>query len=90
MNKHDAVRAVAEKADISIKDASKFLNSFVKVAIKTMAKGEEVTLVGFGSFLRVERSARTGRDFKTGKNMDVPAYKTVRFKPGKGLKDAVI
>ncbi|GHT97614.1 DNA-binding protein HU-beta [Alphaproteobacteria bacterium] len=90
MNKHDLMKAIAEKTEFSQGNVEKFLNGFVKVVTETLAKGEEVTLVGFGSFSRVERSARTGRDFKTGESTTVPAYRAVKFKPGKNLKEAVV
>ncbi|GHT94554.1 transcriptional regulator [Alphaproteobacteria bacterium] len=90
MNKQGLVKAIAEKTEFSQGDVGKFLNGFMKVVSETLANGQEISLVGFGSFSRVERSAREGRDFKTGKSINVPAYKAVRFKPGKGLKDAVI
>ncbi|GHT95499.1 DNA-binding protein HU-beta [Alphaproteobacteria bacterium] len=90
MNKSELVKAVSEKTELSQGDVEKFLNGFMKVVIETLANGQEISLVGFGSFSRVERSARTGRDFKTGESTTVPAYRTVKFKPGKNLKDAVI
>ncbi|GHU20050.1 DNA-binding protein HU-beta [Alphaproteobacteria bacterium] len=90
MNKHDLVKAIAEKTEFSQENAEKFLNGFVKVISKSLAQGDDVSRVGFGSFSRAERSARTGRDFKTGKSTAVPAYRTVKFKPGKNLKEAVV
>ncbi|GHU12108.1 transcriptional regulator [Alphaproteobacteria bacterium] len=90
MNKEGLVKAVSEKSDLSLKDASRFLNGFMKVVSETLANGQEISLVGFGAFSKVERSARAGRDFKTGESINVPAYRVVKFKPGKGLKDAVI
>jgi DNA-binding protein HU-beta len=89
VNKQDLVKTIAEKTGLTQGDAAKFLDSFVKVTIETLAKGEEISLVSFGSFSRVERSARIGRDFKTGKSINVTAHRTVRFKPGKGMKNAV-
>ncbi|GHT93316.1 hypothetical protein FACS1894122_08360 [Alphaproteobacteria bacterium] len=68
MNKQGLVKAIAEKTELSQGDVEKFLNSFIKIAIETLANGQEISLVGFGSFSRVERSARTGRDFKTGES----------------------
>jgi DNA-binding protein HU-beta len=72
-----------------MKDGEEFLQAFVEVVEKALAEGDDVALVGFGTFSVAERSARIGRNFKTGKAIQVPASKTVKFKPGKNLKDAV-
>ena len=84
MNKTEFVRAMAEESGLSIKDAGIALD-----AKKVLISGEGVNLIGFGSFEVAERSARPGRDFKTGKMINVPASRTVKFKVGKTLKDAV-
>ena len=54
-----------------------------------MKKGEDVAIIGFGTFSVAERAARTARNFRTNELIDVPASKTVKFKVGKGLKDSV-
>ncbi len=89
MNKTEFVRAVAEESGLSIKDAGVALDAFMEVTKKVLVSGEGVNLIGFGSFEVAERSARPGRDFKTGKMINVPASRTVKFKVGKTLKDAV-
>ena len=89
MNKGELVKAISEKSGSTIKDAAKFLDSFVETVTEAMKKGEDVTLVGFGTFSVANRAERTGRNFKTGKNIQIPASKSVKFKAGKTLKDAV-
>ncbi len=89
MNKIEFVRAMAEESGLSIKDAGAALDAFMEVTKKLLVSGESVNLIGFGSFEVAERSARPGRDFKTGKMISVPASRTVKFKVGKTLKDAV-
>ena len=89
MNKTEFVRAISEKAEMTIKDSEKFLNTLIEVITKTLKKGDEISLVGFGSFSIVKRSARAGMDFKTKKAIKIPASKGVKFKAGKTLKEAV-
>ncbi len=89
MNKTEFVRAMAEEAGLSIKDAGGALDAFMEVTKRLLVSGESVNLIGFGSFEVAERSARPGRDFKTGKMINVPASRTVKFKVGKTLKVAV-
>ncbi|MDR2107612.1 MAG: HU family DNA-binding protein [Holosporaceae bacterium] len=89
MNKTDLIKSVSEKAGLTIKDTALFLDAFIKTAEKTLSKKEDIVLVGFGTFSVTERSARMGRNFKTGKSIKVPASKSVKFKPGKTLKDLV-
>jgi DNA-binding protein HU-beta len=89
MNKTEFVRAMAEESGLSLKDAGAALDAFMEVTKKVLVSGEGVNLIGFGSFEVAERSARPGRDFKTGKMINVPASRTVKFKVGKTLKDAV-
>ena len=84
MNKTELIAAVAEKAELSKKDAEKAVKAF------TDAVAEElVQLVGFGTFEVAERAAREGRNPKTGNAMPIPASKTPKFKAGKALKDEV-
>ena len=89
MTKTDFVKAIAEKAEISIKDADKFLNAFIGVVTENLKKGVDISIIGFGSFSVAERSARKARNFQTGKLMEIPASKSVKFKVGKTLKDCV-
>lgn len=89
MNKTELVAAMAEKAEISKKDAEAALKAFTEVVAEELKKGEKIQLVGFGTFEVSERAARTGRNPQTGKEMKIPASKAPKFKAGKALKDAV-
>lgn len=89
MNKSELVKAISEKSGSTVKDAEKFLNAFVETVTESMKKSEDVALVGFGTFSVADRAARTARNFKTKEIINVPASKTVKFKVGKSLKDAV-
>ncbi len=89
MNKMELVSAIAEKAEISKKDADKALKAFTDVVTEEMKKGGKVQLVGFGTFEAAMREARTGRNPRTGENMDIPASRVPKFKAGKALKDMV-
>jgi len=90
MTKAELVEKMAKDAGISKAAANKALDSFgdsVKKALKK--KAGKVTLVGFGTFSKVHRNARKGRNPQTGATINIKASNTVRFKPGKVLKDAV-
>ncbi len=89
MNKSELVKAISEKSGSTVKDTEKFLNAFVETVTESMKKGDDVALVGFGTFSVAERAARTARNFRTKEIIDVPASKTVKFRIGKSLKDAV-
>lgn len=89
MNKTELVAAMAEKAEISKKDAEKALKAFTDVVADELKKGEKIQLVGFGTFEVSERPAREGRNPQTGKAMKIAASKAPKFKAGKGLKDMV-
>jgi len=89
MNKADIISAVAERSEISKKDAEKVVNAFVDMLTDALVQGEKVQLVGFGSFEVKERAARIGRNPRTKESIEIPASKTPVFKPGKALKDAV-
>ena len=89
MNKSELVSAMAEKTEMTKKDADKALVAFLEVVTEELAKGGKVQLVGFGTFDVAARAAREGRNPQTGKPMTIPASKAVRFKVGKSLKDAV-
>jgi DNA-binding protein HU-beta len=83
MNKSELVRAISEKSGSTIKDSEKFLDSFVETITEAMKKNDDVALVGFGTFSVAERAERIGRNFKTGKNIQIPASKSVNSKQGK-------
>ena len=87
MNKTELIAAVAEKAEISKKDAEKAVKAFTDAVAEELAKGGKVQLVGFGNFEVSERPAREGRNPRTGETMTIAASKTPKFKPGKALKD---
>ena len=89
MNKTELVAAMAEKAELSKKDAESALKAFVDVVTDELKKGEKVQLVGFGTFAVKERAARTGRNPQTGKEITIAAAKVPSFRAGKALKDAV-
>lgn len=89
MNKVELVTAVAEKAEISKKDATKAVSAITEVIKESLSKGDSVQLVGFGTFKVVDRAARTGHNPKTGEKIEIPAKKTPKFTAGKKLKDAV-
>ena len=89
MNKTEFIAAIAEKAELSKKDAEKALKAFTDVAEEELKKGEKIQLVGFGTFEVSERAAREGRNPQTGATMKIEACKVPKFKPGKALKDAV-
>ena len=89
MNKTELIAAVAEKAELSKKDAEKAVKAFTDVVSEELVKGGKVQLVGFGTFDVAERAAREGRNPQTGEAMPIPASKAPRFKAGKALKDAI-
>ena len=89
MNKNELIEIIAQSADISKNAASRTLDAFVDSVTKSLQEGEDVVLVGFGSFTTSQRAARTGRNPQTGDAMQIPAATVARFKAGKKLKDAV-
>ena len=89
MNKSELVDHIADKADLSKAAATRALTSVIDAVTKTLKKGGTVTLVGFGTFSVTKRAARTGRNPRTGAALKIKAAKVPRFKPGKGLKDAL-
>jgi len=89
VNKTELVEHIAGKSDISKAAATRALASIIDAVKKTLKKGDTVTLVGFGTFSVSKRAARTGRNPRTGAPLKIKAAKVPRFKPGKGLKDAL-
>lgn len=89
MNKSELIDAVAEAADLSKASAEKAVNAVLGSVTSALQSGDQVTLVGFGTFLVRERAARTGRNPQTGESMNIAASKAPAFKAGKALKDAV-
>ena len=89
MNKTELIAAVAEKAELSKKDAERALKAFTDVVSEELVKGEKIQLVGFGTFEVAEREEREGRNPKTGEKMMIAASRSPKFKAGKALKDMV-
>lgn len=89
MNKADLITAIAEKGELTKKDAEKAVNAFVSVVTETLAAGDKVQLVGFGTFEVRERNERKGRNPQTKEEIVIPASKAPVFKAGKALKDSV-
>jgi len=89
MNKGELIEAVAAAADLSKADATKAVEAFVDSVTRALKKGEQVSIVGFGSFSVKDRAARQGRNPKTGETINIKASRVPGFKAGKALKDAV-
>ena len=89
MNKTELVASVAEKAELSKKDAEKAVAAMLESVEGALKAGDKVALVGFGTFEVKERAARTGKNPRTGEAVKIPAARVPVFKAGKGLKDAV-
>jgi DNA-binding protein HU-beta len=89
MNKGELVDKIAEKSDVTKKEADKVLTAAVDVIMEAVSSGEKVTLVGFGSFERRDRKEREGRNPKTGETMVIPATKVPAFSAGKQFKEMV-
>ena len=89
MNKSDLIEAMADSADISKAAAGRALDGLLDAITASVKKDDPVSIVGFGTFLLRERAARTGRNPKTGKTIEIAASKTPAFKAGKAFKDAV-
>lgn len=89
MNKNDLVAAVAESAGLSKSDAAKAVDAVFDAIAASLKKGQEVRLVGFGTFAVAKRAASEGRNPRTGEKINIPASTRPKFSAGKGLKDAV-
>jgi DNA-binding protein HU-beta len=89
MNKAELIDGIAAGSGLTKVDAKKALEAFVKVTSDALAAGDRISLVGFGSFSVTEKSARTGRNPQTGKEIDIPARKVVKFKAGAELSGVV-
>ncbi|MBN3885582.1 MAG: HU family DNA-binding protein [Nostoc sp.] len=89
MNKGELVDAVAAKTNITKKQADEVISAFLSVVTEAVANGEKVTLIGFGSFERRDRSEREGRNPKTNEPMTIPATKVPAFSAGKQFKEKV-
>ena len=89
MNKGDIIEKVARNCEMTKATAEQVLASILDTITKAVAKGDKVTLVGFGTFSVTKRAAREGRNPQTGKSLQIPAKKVVKFKAGSKLVDAV-
>ena len=89
MNKKELVAAVAERSELTHAAAERVLDAFTEAVSEALSKGEEVSVVGFGSFTVKERAARSGRNPRTGEAIAIPAGRAPVFRPGKGLREAV-
>ena len=89
MNKAELIAAVAEKTGLSKKDTEAAVSASLEVITESLAQGEKVQLVGFGSFETKARAARIGRNPRTKEEIKIPASKLPVFKAGKALKDTV-
>ncbi|MBC7005599.1 DNA-binding protein HU-beta [Photobacterium sp. BZF1] len=89
MNKTQLVDKIAENADISKASAGRALDAFIDAVSESLKDGDQVALVGFGTFSVRERAARTGRNPQTGEEIQISAAKVPGFKAGKALKDSV-
>lgn len=89
MTKAELIVNVAEKAGLDRRKAEKAVNAFVDTVKQALVEGDKVQIIGFGTFENRERSARTGRNPRTGEKIEIPASKLPSFKAGKALKEAV-
>ncbi len=89
MNKAELVEEVANQTGLTRKASRETIDAMISVVTDALAREEKVTLVGFGTFQVRERKARRGRNPQTGETIQIAAKKVPRFKPGKGLKEAI-
>ena len=89
MNKSELIEVIAKQSDISKAAAGRALDAAIVAIKQSLKKGNDVTLVGFGTFSVGKRAARTGRNPRTGDAIKIKAAKVPKFRPGKALKDAV-
>ena len=89
MNKQELIEAIAEKSHTSKSDSKKMLDAFLETVTETLAHGDSVQLIGFGTFKSTERKARSGRNPRTGETVTIPAKRVPAFTAGNALKEAV-
>ena len=89
MNKSELIDAIAAKSGVSKADAGKIVDAFVETVVEKVSKGEEVRLIGFGTFGISERAERTGRNPRSGDQIKIPACKAPKFTAGAQFKAAV-
>lgn len=89
MNKSQLIDVMAAKAGLTKADAKKALDAFIEATGEALKSGDRIALIGFGSFSITKRSARTGRNPQTGKEISIPAKSIIKFKPGSELADSI-
>lgn len=89
MNKTEMIKAIAERTELTKIDSAKVLEAFQDTVKETLAAGEKIQLVGFGTFETVERAGREGRNPRTGESMYIEKSISPKFKPSNALKEAV-
>lgn len=89
MNKAQLIEAMAMAANVTKTDAENCLNSAIDTIKKSVKKGDDVTLIGFGTFTKAKRKARMGRNPQTGKEIKIPASIAPKFRPGREFKEAL-
>lgn len=89
MNKAELVSAISTRTKLNKVQVENYLNCTLEIIQKMVSQGEEVKLVGFGTFCKTERKPKTGRNPKTGQTYKIPTTQVPRFKPGKDFKDLV-
>lgn len=89
MNKAQLIEAVANNTEMTKTNTEMVLNNALEMIKKAVKKGDDVTLIGFGTFTRSKRKARMGRNPQTGKEIKIPAMNVPKFRPGREFKDTV-
>lgn len=89
MNKNEFVTAISEKSGFTKKDSGEMLDAIIEVVTESLAEGQEISILGFGKFSVSHRAATTGKNPQTGEPIKIAARNQAKFKPGKGLKDAI-
>lgn len=89
MNKAELIDAVSAKSGLTKADTDRAIKALIDTVSETLAKGDQIALVGFGTFLVRERQARSGRNQRTGETISIESAKIPAFKAGKALKDAI-
>ena len=89
MNKSELIKQIADRAELSQAEAGDALDALCATGIDTLLRGEEVAIIGFGTFKVSQRAERKGRNPRTGEELLIPASRAPKFSAGKALKDAV-
>jgi DNA-binding protein HU-beta len=89
MTKEGLIEVIVNRINCSKKDGAEALDAIIEAITKSLTKGEDVTITGFGTFSAKKRAARQGVNPKTGEKLSIPAMTVAKFKAGKGLKEAV-